>query len=916
MALLFRSPDEPYVFAVIRQQDDFGFVEYDLAAPPRRFFSLADPLPRSVEIGIDSRRLRTVPTPAELLSIGLPEADNWPAHTRRTLAKLAAWFLICEDTQHRLESREIQTLAHQASLVRHVLDSPQLTRVLIADEVGLGKTIEAGLIISELLERKPGLRALYLAPARLAANVHREFSRLGLHFRKWTSGGDADANLDDDRIVASIHRAAHEGNLNNVISAPTWDVLVVDECHHLSNYGPDGNKPLRQYQLVQKLVQKRPDARVILMSGTPNQGNPDRFRNLLRLIRSEGEPEEAVAGRVIFRTKEDVRGWNNEPLFPVRQVNAPLVIPITYEYAAWLNEIHKFYVPESSEQVGKNRSARRRAAGWRCAQALQWAASSVGAGLGYLIRQAIRLGWTPDRSDLANALAAIRPYRLGAPNEPIEILFARIKKEVGEQEEAEDIEDIEEIDEAHWNADPKQLTKLLNEGVNLLSRVGDSKWEFLDQKILAKAGSEQVVLFAQPIETVTALAAYLQRRTGTVPSLIIGGQSDVEREDQVKRFWSKTSQFLVSSRAGSEGINLQCARRLVHVDVPWNPMEMEQRVGRVHRFGSRQTIIVDTVVLERTREERAYAVAYEKLKHIAHSLTMDPARFEELFARVMSLIPPADFQDVMTEAAMGFSIHDAQRVAALVETGFCNWRDFHDRYHAEQKLRTPQPGQATWEDLERFSRQYAKGKSVAGFSALRFERRDNKEIVSTLDEIPVQELPDGMLVAFADVGGRPIVGPEGKNVIPAGLNINAIADALCFAAFPDQPTGVAFLRWSESSPLPRIPSAPLGVLVFARIIIASSLGTGWSEQGVTFHVWTVARDGQTNEIFPPDSGTVVRQMMTASVRTKPEIPVEFAALLLKLESRIANEYRQRCETDVTEGLRFAVFPLCAAIIEP
>jgi superfamily II DNA or RNA helicase len=916
MAVLFRSPDEPYVFAVIRQQDDFGFVEYDLAAPPHRFFSSADPPPRAVEIGIDSRRLRPVPTPTELLSLSLPEGDNWPAHTRRTLGKLAAWFLVCEDTQRRLESREIQTLAHQASLVRHVLDSPQLTRVLVADEVGLGKTIEAGLIVSELFERKPGLRVLYLSPARLAANVYREFSRLGLRFRKWTSAGDADANLDDDRIVASIHRAAHEGNSDKVLSAPTWDVLIVDECHHLSNYGPDGGKPLRQYQLVQKLIQKRPDARVILMSGTPNQGNPERFRNLLRLIRREGESEDAVAGRVIYRTKEDVRGWNNEPLFPLRQVNSPRVIPITKEYGAWLGEIHKFYVPEPSQQDGTTRSARRRAAGWRCAQALQWAASSVHAGLGYLIRQAVRLGWTPDRSDLGKALAVIRPYRLGPPNEPVEVLFARIKKEVGQQEQADDIEDIEEIDEARWAPDPQQLTSLLSEGVSLLSKVGDSKWDFIDREILTNAGNEQVVLFAQPIETVTALAAYLHRRTGIAPCLIIGGQSDSERDDEVKRFWSKQSQFLVSSRAGSEGINLQCAHRVVHVDVPWNPMEMEQRVGRVHRFGSRQTIVVDTAVLERTREERAYAVAYEKLKHIAHSLTMDPTRFEELFARVMSLIPPADFQDVMTETAMGFSIYDTQRIAALVEVGFSNWRTFHERYHVEQKLRAPDPGQATWEDLERFSHQYAKGKPVTGFSALRFDRRDSKEIISTLDEIPVLELPDGVFVAFADVGGRPIIGPEGKNVIPAGLNINAIADALCFAAFPDQPTGVAFLRWSDDSAITGIPPGQLGVLIFARVVIAGSLGSGWTEKQVTFHVWAVTPDGGANEIVAPNSGTLVRKMMTATIRAKPEVPVEFVAVLQKIESQITNDYRRRSEVDVAEGLRFAVFPLCAAIIEP
>jgi superfamily II DNA/RNA helicase len=96
------------------------------------------------------------------------------------------------------------------------------------------------------------------------------------------------------------------------------------------------------------------------------------------------------------------------------------------------------------------------------------------------------------------------------------------------------------------------------------------------------------------------------------PAMIIGGQSDAERQQQQDLFWRKDGpRFLVSSRAGGEGINLQVARRLVHIDVPWNPMELEQRVGRVHRFGSKQKIIVDTIVVKDSREADAYRVARE-----------------------------------------------------------------------------------------------------------------------------------------------------------------------------------------------------------------------------------------------------------------------------------------------------------------
>jgi len=916
MPCLFLQGGQKHPYAVLRQQDEFGFVEYDLLAPPRRFFSGIDPTPPTVEIGIDCRRLRPVPTPAELLTLQLAENDTWRAHTRRTIARLFAWFLVCEDPQRRFEAREVETLAHQASLVRHVLDSPSLTRVLVADEVGLGKTIEAGLIVSELIEKEPALRILYLAPARLVNNVHREFTRLGLRFRRWTAGDDADANLHDERIIASIHKAAYEANAERLMGVPSWDVLIVDECHHLSSYGPDASKPVRQYSLVQKLIDKRPDGRVLLMSGTPHQGNPDRFKNLLRLLRAPGEPESALAGRVIYRTKEDVRGWHDEPLFPLREVNQPKIIPLISGYEDWLEQIYHFYVPDQPISIDVSKSARSRAATWRCAQALQWAASSVQAGLGYLVRQAVRLGWDLGRPELQVAIAAIRPYRLGPADEQVNVLFARICKEVAQQSQSQDVDDIEDSeDDNHWSADPDELAALLKQGIQLLAEVADSKWEVIWTDILSKANEDQVVLFAQPIETVTALSNFLSRKSGKKPALIIGGQTDAERDSEVKRFWSGETQFLVSSRAGSEGINLQCAHRLVHVDVPWNPMEMEQRVGRIHRFGSRMTITVDTVVLERTREERAYAVAYEKLRNIARSLTKGQERFQELFARVMSLIPPAELQEIMAQAAVGpLSSHDCDRIAALVEAGYLNWRDFHDQFHAEQTLRVPDPGLATWEDLGKFVRQYAKGKPVQGFSAFRLQRRDKKHIESVLDEIPVLQLPDGSLVCCADVGGLHIVSPDGISVEAGGLNVSAIAAALRNAAFPDEPTGVAHLRWSADTKPTGMPNGSVGLVGVARVSVRRDSGSGWSEHKSELHLWLVPTTGTPAEVVGENLAHIVRGTLTASVRTKVDINLDLVACMSAVESGLVDQYRRRTESDVEAGIRYAVFPICAIVM--
>src|SRR5690606_31724856 len=145
--------------------------------------------------------------------------------SRRTLGQLFAWFLLAEDPQRRLDAKPVSTLAHQASLVRHVLSQPNLRSVLIADEVGLGKTVEAGLIIKELWDANPRLRVLYLAPAGLVRNVHGELRRLGLPFRLWISGTERDARLSDPMVLASIHRAVHPVHFDAFVRDAQWDVL-------------------------------------------------------------------------------------------------------------------------------------------------------------------------------------------------------------------------------------------------------------------------------------------------------------------------------------------------------------------------------------------------------------------------------------------------------------------------------------------------------------------------------------------------------------------------------------------------------------------------------------------------------------------------------------------------------------------
>ncbi|EYF08397.1 helicase-related protein [Chondromyces apiculatus] len=927
---LVRKPGDLTLCAPLRVRHSFGFDEVDLLRPPARLWADGASVPPPIDVHLDARRLEPAPAPTDLLARGPAPSDTWTALTQRSLTRLLAWFLLVEDPQHRLDAHPIVTLAHQASVVQHLLHAPHLRRALLADEVGLGKTIEAGLLIREVLARDPAARVLYLAPARLTRNVRRELDRLGLAFRSWVATPtDRDATLDDPRVVASIHRASLDAHLPHVLAAPPWDMIVVDECHHLSDDvphdAPRGGRPGAQHRLVAQLAERLgAHGRLLLMSGTPHQGHPDRFRNLLRLLRLPGEDDTALAGRVIYRTKEDVHDWQGRPLFPRRQVNPPLVLDLAPEHRAWLEAIHRYFDPEHTT-------------GGRAAQALQWATSSVHAGLGYLVRHAIRAGFTlDDLPALLPALEALRPYRLGPPDEPPSVLFARLSREIARKTDDPDTDDLDDLedpdDDARFRPDPLRLAPLLRDAVHLL-RTDDARWHFLYDHLLAApaAGSlsaasspfasssptvpEKIVLFAQPIETVTAFAAYLTRRTGAPPALILGGQTDDARTRQLAAFCDpRGPRFLVSSPAGNEGLNLQIARRLVHLDVPWNPMDLEQRIGRVHRFLSRRTILIDTLVTRHSREVDTYAAARNKLQTIASAL-VPPDRFEALFSRVMSLVPPDALQDLLGRAPLGpLDDADQARLSDLVHRGFEEWRAFHDRHAAERRaIRTLDPGDATWDDLSLFARRALAATPAEGFTALRFLAQDG-DILATPEHAPVLTL-DGRPYTCADTAGMPVTRDDGTPASPLGLNLPLLAAALRAAVFPDLPTGAAHLRWPDTTPRPH--PGPFGILVAVRQTVHLDQGIA-TEHPPTLHAFLVHPDGARHPVHAPHRAPLLRALVSAALPRDPAPPAAlltaFTAALQQAETALLQDLRRPTDTEEAASILAAATPILAALI--
>lgn len=898
--------------AILRTVDDFGFESYDLVSVPTRLLG-GQSAPPLVEANIDRRRVKPILSPAQLAAArALDEGDNWLALSTRSLARLYAAFLIAEDPQRRLDARKAATLMHQVSLVQHILERADLRKVLIGDEVGLGKTIEAGLLMRRLIDRNPATRILYLAPARLVRNVVNELrDKLEINARTWVAGALGDARLDADNVVvASINKAVFGANLEKVAASGPWDMLIVDECHHLSDWDPDGGKPNQSFKLVTQIAKAMPSTgRLVLMSGTPHQGNEARFKNILRLLSDDGKSVAGAAGRVIFRTKDRVRDWRGAPLFPAREIRQPTVVSLGQSYERWYLGIGALYDAEDANGV------KARAAGWAKGQALQWAASSVQAGIGFLVRLAMRrLGWSLGHPSLTRAIAALRPYRGGPANEPLEQLFERLSRQVGVRITEEEPLDDEEVDEDEWKPDAEHLASLLEEGVRLVGTdVAHAKWDAVCGLIDA-AGDEKVVLFAQPVETVTVVAGILERRYGQKPALIIGNQKDEERLAEVARFQSDDGpRFLVSSRAGGEGLNMQRARRLIHLDVPWNPMDMEQRIGRIHRFGSRKTVIVDTVVAKGSREVDMYRVARDKLALISQHL--DPDQFESLFSRVMSLVPPKELETVLSDVTGTVGLDDPaiQQIGRLVTEGFRSWSSFDEAYRKQaEQIRATEPGEAHWADLGAFLVKHcgADDGEAATFGTFTFQ--DN-EIVAVEEAVPTIRFA-GRTFACGDTGGLRAVAGDGSDVHQLGLNLDAVQAALGQPFGPTRKAGLAFLNRPAGLEFLGEATETTIVLAYLRQRLEQERGV-WAERGLSLHCYALAPNGQPGELDSRQRAAVVRACHNVP-RIKDGSAVAVRPDLVEVEDMLFRVLKRPSEEQMAAGLRYAVWPLASLVLVP
>jgi superfamily II DNA or RNA helicase len=587
-------------------------------------------------------------------------------NTKDFLLRQLAWQFALGNAGGELTNSRTQLLPHQILLTHDVIKMSR-RRLLIADEVGLGKTIETGMIIRELIARGEARRVLILCPAGLIKNWQNElrgcfrleFEVLGVDFQDYSPG----VWENKSRVIASIDTVKRPARMERLLNAPRFDLVIVDEAHHVSRirYGKK-QQTTQNYRLMEALQGHTRD--LLFLSATPHQGDNFQFWSLVNLLDSNlfDSPEAMISHRsllnrvMVRRTKREVVDANGKALFVRRHVHTEAFEPALREqrfYEQLTGYLRTGYEAAGVFRAGRTTSAQR-AIGFVMTAFQKMMSSSPRAIkqalrrrlLVLLVREQIevekkrRTNFEPELAshivrlqDEMRVLAREIMLTSGTAIHDAEAdtyiaqVRQRIVRKLADMEETTEwsLDSDEEGDEGVYaNAEIPDESSRVRELVSLVPEGTDRKFDRLLSVISGLQGvneGERFIIFTQYRETLEFLRIELAKIYGADKIATIKGGPLDDKIEAAERFWDENgAKFLISTSAGGEGINLQCARVLFNYDLPWNPMAVEQRIGRIHRYGQKEVAQVYNLIAEDTVEERIYALLTEKLQSVAKAI--------------------------------------------------------------------------------------------------------------------------------------------------------------------------------------------------------------------------------------------------------------------------------------------------------
>ncbi|MCK8058416.1 MULTISPECIES: DEAD/DEAH box helicase [unclassified Fusibacter] len=515
-------------------------------------------------------------------------------------------------------------LPHQLHVLNRALSSNNV-RYILADEVGLGKTIEAGLIIKELKARGLVKRVLIVCPTGLVSQweleMHEKFHEK-FHvilpqdydtIRKITSNEDVYGQFDQvlspmDSIKPLEKRSGwseekiakyNEDRIYSIINSG-WDLVVIDEAHRVAG----SSSEVARYKLGNLLSASSPY--LLLLTATPHNGKTEPFLRLVRLVDEKAFPnfraivKEQVSPYVIRTEKREAIDNSGNKLFKNRITK---IVALNWDERHSLQrelyEITTEYVSKGYNKAMRNRGKN------------MWFVFLL-----IMMQRLVTSSTSAIRQSIERRIKVLEDQSFKYQSMTEED-FLEMEME-GNMEEAIQTISLDIKDEL------EQLTKLV-------AIAKQAEYQYIDVKIepllniidnlFSEDKNRKLIIFTEFVATQDYLSNLLKSK-GYSTSLLNGSLGMDERNTVLSEFKTQTN-IMISTDAGGEGLNLQFSDCLINYDLPWNPMKIEQRIGRIDRIGQMRDVQIFNFILADTVENRVKDVLEQKLEVILNEVGID-----------------------------------------------------------------------------------------------------------------------------------------------------------------------------------------------------------------------------------------------------------------------------------------------------
>ena len=513
---------------------------------------------------------------------------------------------------------------HQLHVLERALETRNI-RYILADEVGLGKTIEAGMIIKELKARGLITRILVVCPTGLVSQwsvemqekFHEKFQViLPSDFdtiRRLTDNDDVYGQFDQvispmdsikpvekhagwsDERVEKYNQERIEAIINS-----GWDLIIIDEAHRVAGSSSD----VARYKLGYLLSQASPY--LLLLTATPHNGKTDPFLRLVRLLDEQAFPnyksivKEQVAPYLIRSEKREAIDNNGNLLFKKRYTHlVELHWDERHSLQRQLYELVSSYVSKTYDKARRNRKKN------MCLIFLM------------IIMQRM----------VTSSTAAVRQ----SLERRLRVLLEEETRVNTMSESDWDERDIEDGDADAMEAMSLDRSSEIEELKMIISVAKQAEFQHHDVKVDAlfdtidelqsEDPAQKIILFTEFVGTQVYLKELLESRGYSVS--VLNGSMDIEERNNALNEFKTSTGIFISTDAGGEGLNLQFANIIINYDLPWNPMKIEQRCGRADRIGQQRDVHIYNMIIGDTVESRVREVLEEKLSVIMKELGVD-----------------------------------------------------------------------------------------------------------------------------------------------------------------------------------------------------------------------------------------------------------------------------------------------------